>query len=202
MSRHLDTTLVAHLDAEKDDGNTKVALIDINKVFEKHEKFQKKFKDLGERFKELEAMAKTEQAELKRMQDEFAKKEGSAQTEEEKARIAKRESDLRVALSLEQKALAEQEAQIYFETYQEVATKCEELAKEKGVSLVMRMTKAEMKAEDPNSVRTGLMRMVIYQKEGLDITDEIIAAVNHTVSPDPKAGLSKPGAALFAARDH
>ncbi len=202
MPRRVDTTLVAHLDAEKDAGNAKVALIDINMVFEKHEKFQQRFKELGERFKELEATAKTEQAELKRMQDEFAKKEGSAQTEEEKARIEKRESDLIQTLELEQKSLAEGEALIYFETYQEIEANCKAIAEEKAISLILKVMHAEMKASDPNSVRLGLARAVVYHKESLDITDEIIAAVNHAVSPDPKAGLSKPGAALFAARDH
>jgi Skp family chaperone for outer membrane proteins len=202
----VDTTLVANLAAdEKDDDHTKVALLDINKVFEKHARFQQRFKALGDKFKALEASAKQQSEELKRQNDELTKRvfpPGSAQLEEEKAKIAKKEADLRTAVAAEQKALADEEAKIYLETYQEIEAKCEVFAARKGISLVLRHINAEMKAGDPNSVRQGLARMVIYQK-GLDITDEIAAEFRDAPLPEkeplePKATVPKAGEASFA----
>jgi Skp family chaperone for outer membrane proteins len=165
---------------------TNVALIDINKVFEKHAEFQERFKGLGERFKNLEKTVKTEQGKLLKMKDALENfTPGTPQYKEKEAELAKTESEVRVSAGLEQKSLAEEEAKIYYETYREIEQATADFAMQKKIGLVLRHTNAEMKPEDPNSVRMGLSRTVIYQK-GLDITELIIAQLNRDARPTTK----------------
>ncbi len=172
---------------------TNVALIDINKVFEKHGEFQERFKALGERFKGLEKSAKTEQTKILRMKDDLEKfNPGTPQYKEKEAELAKSDSELRVQLTLEQKALAEEEAKIYYETYKQVEEVTADFAARYRIGLVLRHSGSEMKPEDPNSVRMGLMKMVIYQK-GLDITDQIIKEINRDTPTKSSAPVSTKG---------
>lgn len=168
---------------------TNVALIDINKVFESHARFQDRFKSLGDRFKELETRVRKDQAELVKLKEALdGLNAGTPAYKAKEAELAKRDSEVRVSAGLEQKTLAEEEAKIYYETYKEVSEKCAEFAARKGIGLVLRLSNAEIKPEDPNSVRMGIGRLVVYQR-GLDITNLIIAEINRNGGPTKGPGV-------------
>ena len=94
--------------------------------------------------------------------------------EEEMARMA---SDLQVEMALKQKGIAEQEAKIYFNTYNEIYKQVEEFAERYGISLVLRHNNVSMDPQKRDTVLQGVNRAIVYQRQ-LDITEEIVKRVN------------------------
>ncbi|HND56000.1 MAG TPA: OmpH family outer membrane protein, partial [Pirellulaceae bacterium] len=86
-------------------------------------------------------------------------------------------SELQVEMALKQKGIAEQEAKIYFNTYNEIYNQVQEFAERYGISLVLRHNNVAMDPQKRDTVLQGVNRAIVYQRQ-LDITDEIIKRVN------------------------
>jgi hypothetical protein len=73
--------------------------------------------------------------------------------------------------------LQQEEAEIYVETYKFVIEEIQRIAEARGLKLVLRYQADNLDAKDPKKLMESLNRQILYEK-GLDITDEVLQAVN------------------------
>ncbi len=78
----------------------------------------------------------------------------------------------------------EQEAQIRYESYQEIQQHVASFCQSYGIQLVIRFNREPIDASKPQEVQMGLNRPIVYQNS-LDITQHIIDALNPTAAASP-----------------
>jgi len=166
--------------AARTGGTPSVVVIDIGEVFKGHVGFNQQVEAIKKEMKDLEAWVQTEQ---KKVVDARAKLAEYNTTSPEYKKfeesVAHMQSDLQVAATLKQKAILEQEAKVYYSTYEEIYKQVEEFSDRYGISLVLRHSNVAIDPAKRDSVFRGLERNIIYQRN-LDITQEVLSRVNRT----------------------
>lgn len=159
-------------------GGPSVVVIDVGEVFKKHVAFNQQVEAVKKEMKDLEASFQTEQ---KKAVDARAKLSqyapGSPEYKKLEEDVARMASDLQVAMALKQKSILEQEAKIYYSTYQEIYKQVEEFSDRYGITLVLRHSNLPMDPQKRETVFRGMERQIVFQRN-LDITEEIISRVN------------------------
>ena len=153
-------------------------MIDIGEVFKQHAQFNKQLAGLKDEMKNLESFYQGEQRRVAQKRDELSTyNPGSVQYKKLEEETARMVSDLQVEMALKQKNIAEAEAKLYFNTYNEITQHVAEFAERYGISLVLRHNNVQMDPQKRDTVMQGVNRPIVYQQK-LDITDEIISMVN------------------------
>jgi Skp family chaperone for outer membrane proteins len=156
---------------------TRIALIDIAKVFKASEFLSQKRGMLIQDIKESEETAKQLLAELNPMKqaldllDQDAEERVALKEQVEEA-TARWESYRQAA----RKRLLQTESEIYVKAYELISAEVAKYAKQHGIDLVIRYSSEPMKEDNPQKIMEGLGRPIVYQNE-LDISDAIIEAM-------------------------
>lgn len=155
-----------------------VVVIDIGEVFKQHAQFNKQLAGLKDEMKNLESFYQGEQRRVAQKRDELSTfNPGSAQYKKLEEEAARMVSDLQVEMALKQKNIAEAEAKLYYNTYNEITQHVAEFAERYGISLVLRHNNVQMDPQKRDTVMQGVNRPIVYQQK-LDITEEITKRVN------------------------
>jgi len=170
--------------------SSSVALIDINFVFSKHERFKQRGEVLAKKIQGLQKeLAEKEQQILKQRErlKDFAP--GSPDYKRLEEEIAREISDHQVTKQLKQKETREEEARILYETYEEIVAEIRRLAARSGCTLVLRFDSQEIDQRNPAAVQAGVNRMVIYHGADMDMTPYVVEALNASAAASrPAAG--------------
>ncbi|MFO0819258.1 MAG: OmpH family outer membrane protein [Pirellulales bacterium] len=159
-------------------GSPTVVVIDVGEVFKQHAQFNQQLNSLKEEIKSLDAYYQAEQKKIVGQREKLATyKAGSPEYKKLEEEVARMASDLQVEMALKQKNVAEQEANVYFNTYKEIYRQVETFADTYGISLVLRHNNVQMDPQKRDTVLQGVNRAIVFQRN-LDITDEIIKRVN------------------------
>lgn len=158
-----------------------VSLVDVGKVFEAHPVFStelQKLKAEAEHFKNQsvqlreQMVAKSERLKmLTPGSEEF--KRGETELAEELARLEVEQRDT-------MRKLMQREAQLHYDTYQQVNQLIGQYCAEKGIRLVLRHNDQELDVDNPNSVMQYVNSNVVYYAPGRDITADIIQRLSGT----------------------
>ena len=159
--------------------STRVALVDLTKVFAEHTAFKGKVEAMRGEVEEAEK-------ELKARKEEIDKAAAALETlpmgSEKRAEAEKKAAldmqTLQVGVNSQKAKFMEQEAQIYLETYESVLAIIDAYAAEQRIDLVLRFNsdKPDLR-QNLQGVMQHLNRQVLYQK-GIDLTDEIVRRTN------------------------
>ena len=90
--------------------------------------------------------------------------------------MAKKVSDLQVAMTLKRKEFVTRETAIYYETYGQIQASVEKIATQYGISLVLRYDSSPMEEDNRPSVQKGVANPVVYQRN-LDLTAMVIESI-------------------------
>lgn len=157
--------------------NCHVAVLDVSRLFEKFEGFQKEMQRLKTDVDSFELVLKqgqSEQAELGvRVQ---AAAEGSAERRKLEAEFNERNTYLRKEMETKRTGFLAKEAEIYAARYREMEKVVRQIAAKRELRLVLRFS-GDFNDKDRTSVMQSVNRPVVFQDQ-LDITDEVIAALN------------------------
>lgn len=163
-----------------------VALVDVGKVFEAHPRFSQELEQLkmeAEQFKagsvrlREEMAAKSERLKmLTPGSQEF--KDGESSLAQELARLEVEQRDA-------MRKLMQREAQLHYNTYQQVKQTITQYSASQGIRLVLRHNELELDVDNPNSVMQYVRGNVVYHAPGRDITPAIIQLVNGTANVAP-----------------
>lgn len=157
---------------------TRVALLDLARIFNNHDRFKRQSDALRKEVEEAERQLKARKSELESAAESLKTlPKESSQARKLEEQIAHDTAELKEHVAEQKKRFFETEANIYHECYREVMEEVERYAKERGINLVMRFNGETHDFADPQSVQKELNKSVLYH-DGIDITDEILQAVN------------------------
>ncbi len=157
-----------------------VVVLDMNVVFESHGGFKSKMEKIkGEVVgyeEQLKGKGNALRSELETLNATY--KAGSPEHQAGEASLAERDAKLGIQATQKRKQVADQQAQVYYDSYQEILASVRKVASQYNVSLVIRYDSRDINREDRNEVIRGINRNVIFQRD-LDITDLVLADLGY-----------------------
>lgn len=157
---------------------TRVALLDLARIFNNHEGFKRQSTVLRGEVEQAERQLKTRKAELQAAADALkALPSDSSQAKNLQEQITRDSAELTAHVEKQKKQFFEKEAAIYYECYREIMAEVERYSKQRGINLVMRFNGDAFNPADAQAIQKELNKAVLYH-DGVDITDEILQAVN------------------------
>ena len=110
--------------------------------------------------------------------------EPGPQRNQREADIEQQHAKLRTTARQTEAELLSREARVYYETYQEMQTVVEGMAKEYGLSLVLRFDSESIDPNNREEVITGVNRAVVFHRQ-LDLTGLVSKALNARTAAAP-----------------
>ena len=136
-----------------------IAVVDITNVFTNHEGFKQKLAAMRVEVRGFGAQITEENKALVKMRDRLQTfTPGSPDFKKLEEELARQASDHEVRGKLKQKDVMDQEAKIYFETYQEIVREVAKMADAYGINLVLKYEGSPIDPSDRNAIMLGLNR--------------------------------------------
>jgi Skp family chaperone for outer membrane proteins len=162
---------------------TRVAVIDIPHIFKDHPRFKASIDQIKVEVTQFEATVQTSQEKLRAIRNTLAQFEvGSPDYKRVEEQMAQGTSDLQVKMTLKRKDFMEREAKAYFNAYREIEYHVQDFCVRNGFSLVLRFNQTDMDQQNLESIRQGVNRAVVYQRN-LNITDLILQRLKQGSAP-------------------
>lgn len=175
---------------------TNVACVDISFIFKNHNVFNTRLVELNERGAALDAWVRTQQRDLSKMREELqAFKAGTPEYKQLEEKITKAIAENDLSLRRQRTEFLNDEAQLYYETYNQIEQAVAKFALRANIGIVIRFTREPLKNDDPRALQAGIVsRMVIFQNR-LDITDIVLTDLNRGTDPPPQVNKANNGIA-------
>ncbi|MFO0912444.1 MAG: OmpH family outer membrane protein [Pirellulales bacterium] len=162
---------------------SEVAVVDVGEIFQNHPLFTSRMEGLKKEVQQYEQQLEAKGKELMAMKQELdtqAAMKGAPEYKVKEEAMARKQADLAVEAQGKRKEFIEREAQLYYDTYNDVQKLVQQYAQAYNIQLVLRFNRIEMKAEDRNTILQGVNRPVVYYNSRLDITDAIVTYLKST----------------------
>lgn len=158
------------------DRPTRVALVDMAKIFKTSRAFESKRDALKRKIAESTETVKTMAAEIQQKKKRWETLErGSDERAELEEELKSKVAEFEKFRHGETQRFQKIESEIYREVYDLASEEITGYAKSHEIDLVLRFN-SEPIDEDPQKALQGMNRQIVYEN-GLDITEEIIAAL-------------------------
>ena len=155
-----------------------VAVIDINYIFKNHQKFRDSMDAMKGNFQAVDTELKAQQQKMIAAQEQQQQfKPGTPDFKRLDEQVVKMKAGLQVEVTQKRKALVEQEAKIYFDTYIEVGKAIEYYAQRQGIGLVLRFNGDDADPLNRESILRSINKAVHFQNQ-IDITPDVLALLN------------------------
>lgn len=154
----------------------RVAIVDVGQVFQSHPTFAKQLEGLktqADGFKE-ETMQLQKQLQQKAAQIQGAYGKETDDFRNAETKLAQEAAALEIKQKNKLRGLMEQEAQLHFQTYQEIKTAIETFCQQRQISLVLRHSSQEVDPENPASMMQRVNGKVVFYRADNEITSQII----------------------------
>ena len=167
--------------ANAQDGGGIVAVLDVAKVFEMNASFKQQMDAIKARADQLKSQIQAEQTSIQTAAQAVLQLDVGDERNQKESEIEQRQAALRTRARQLETDLLKQEAEIYYQTYEQMKSVVAKLAGEFGISLVMRFDSSAIKAENRADVIKGVNRTVVYH-DHLDLTAKVIEAMGPSVA--------------------
>jgi Skp family chaperone for outer membrane proteins len=156
-----------------------VAVVNMDRVFKTFKPLQEKLVPIKESAAEVEKTVQLRNAELETVVNKLrAATPGSAESVRLQQQAGKLQGELQQFVQKERDNLQKREAAIFLALYRNLEDEVRKYAKAKGIKLVIRQQEGSLDENQPlQQILTSLNRGIIYE-DGLDITDEILKALD------------------------
>ena len=164
-----------------------IAILNMDRVFKTHQPLLDQLAPVREETKKLQETVQLRQAEIETVASQLRKAEaGSPEFQRLQAQLVKLNNELRQMVEKEQQALQKKESVIYLAFYRTLEEEVGKYARSKGIKLVLRQQESSLNENQPlPEVLKALSRSIIYE-DGLDITDEILKALDARAAAEKK----------------
>lgn len=164
-----------------------VALVNIDKIFKTYQPLLDKLAPIKAAAVELEKNVQLRNAELETVVNKLrAAQPGSPEAQRLQQQGAKLQAELQQFVQKERGELQKREATIFLDLYRQLEEEVRKYAKAKGIKLVIRQQEGSLDENQPlQQILTSLNRGIIYE-DGLDITEEILKALDARTASDKK----------------
>jgi Skp family chaperone for outer membrane proteins len=157
---------------------TKIALLDVNKVFKKNAKFKEEMAQIKKEADEMDKKMKEEEATLRSAANQLTEmSKGSTEYSQLEAQIARSKTEWTVDVQVKRRAFLQREANIYRLTYQEVEEIAGKYARERQIDAVFRFMGDPVDSNSPDSILAEINKPIVWHNEKVDITSAIIQLI-------------------------
>lgn len=165
-----------------------VAVVDLNKIFKDHAKFQSMKEDMKRDVDQAENEVKLMRDEIQKLAQQLEdRKPGSPDYKELESQLASRQAQLQAKVQLLKKDFMLQEAKIYHQIYREVNDEIRSYADRMGISMVLRISDDPIDENDPQAVLEELKKSVVHHHPSVNITPVILSVINRRYGAAPQA---------------
>jgi Skp family chaperone for outer membrane proteins len=156
-----------------------IALVNMDRVFKTYQPLLDKLAPIKEGAQDLEKKAQLRQIELETVVTQLRKAQpGTPEAQRLQQQAAKLQTELQQFVVKEREELQRREAAVFLDMYRQLEDEVKKYAKAKGIKLVIRQQEGSLDEKQPlQEILKTLNRGIIYE-EGLDITDEILKALD------------------------
>jgi Skp family chaperone for outer membrane proteins len=158
---------------------TKVALVDMGRVFKNHPEFTAKLEQLRNQATQFRTQSEQEQQQfLKKTEilDQFVR--DSDEYRDTEAKLAKESASLEVEQRASMRELLKQEASLHADIYSEVNEFIAQYCSEHSIQLILRFNSDPVDAANPQSIMQRVNSNVVYYAPDKDVTNVIIQRIS------------------------
>lgn len=155
-----------------------IAMVNVDRILKSDKPFLAKLEPLKEEAKELDGKVQLRQAELETVGGKLrGMQPGSVEAQRLQLQFVKLQTELQQFVTSERQLLQKKEAAVYLEFFRRLEVEISKHAKAHGIRLVIRQYETSFDEGQPlPEILKALNRQILYE-EGLDITDEILKAL-------------------------
>jgi Skp family chaperone for outer membrane proteins len=157
-----------------------IVVLDVAKVFKDNPGFNQKIEAIQQQAQKLKADVEASQQQLRAEAQSMSEKftAGSPERKTAEAELEQKMTSLRTYARQSEGELMQQEANVYFETYQQMQKVVNDLATQYKLALVLRFDSSPINPDESGSVDRAMAvaivnRAIVFQLKS-DITDEVI----------------------------
>jgi Skp family chaperone for outer membrane proteins len=163
-----------------------IAILNMDRIFKSHKPLLEQLAPVREETKKLQETVQLRQAEIETVANQIRKTDpGSPDFQRLQAQLLKLNAELQQLVQAGQQGLQKKESVIYLGFYRILDEEVAKYAKAKGLKLVIRQQDSSLDDNQPlPELLKSLNRSIIYQ-DGLDITDEILKALDARAANKP-----------------
>lgn len=168
-----------------------IAVVDISFIFKEHAQFRAKMNGLKDRMKGIESQLEGDRQTLISLeQQKKILKPDSPDFIAVDEQSARKKTEVQLKMKKLRAGFLDDEAAVYYETYQQVSQTIARYAKHYNIALVLRFNGDKADPSNRQTIIGEINKPVQYQ-DAIDITPDILALVNQgqpAVSSRPAAG--------------
>ncbi len=163
------------------DKNFPIAVVNLDKVFNGCKKHAERLQPIREGAKELDESVQIRQVEMETTANQLRKAmPGSPDQARLQQQLLKLQNDLRIFVETERQKLQKREVGALVATQKDVDEQIKKISKERGLKLILRQYPLPEENQPLQEVVKNLNRDVIYHEEAMDITEDLLKALNET----------------------
>jgi Skp family chaperone for outer membrane proteins len=168
------------------DDSLPIAILNMDRIFKTHKPLQDQLAPVREEAKKLQETVQLRQAEIETVATQIRKTDpGTPDFQRLQAQLLKLNGELQQLAQTGQQSIQKQESTIYLVFYRTLDDEVAKYAKAKGLKLVIRQQDNSLDDNQPLAeILKSLNRSIVYQ-DGLDITDEILKALDARAASQP-----------------
>ena len=169
-----------------------VGVLNTERIFRTHKPLLAKLEPIKTANSEFEKSVQLRQIELETVASQLRKAQpGAADFARLQQQAVKLQGELQQYVTQERQALQKREAAILLAFYRDLDDEVRKYAKAKGLKLVIRQQESSLDENQPlTEIIKSLNRPIVFE-EGLDITDEIVKALEAREQAKPTASNTK-----------
>ena len=160
-----------------------IALVNVDRILKGYKPLQEKLDPIRAEAKELDGTVQIRQAELETVGSQLrSAQSGSPEQQRLQRQFVKLQSDLQQFINTERQKLNGKEVTIYVAFFRQLDAEISKYSKAHGLKLVIRQHESSYDEGQPlPEILKALNRGILYE-ENLDITDEILKALEKSAS--------------------
>ncbi|HEX5443293.1 MAG TPA: OmpH family outer membrane protein, partial [Pirellulales bacterium] len=162
-----------------------IALIDLQYIFSQHIKLKQMEAELRRDVEAAENELRANNQQLRKMMEQLeGYNRGSPEYKQLEEDITKRNADLQIQVKIQKRDFYEREAKGLYAVYKEVMDQVQHYAEKHGIVMVIQFDGETPDETDSNSIKTEIMKPVVYHSKAIDITPFILDAVSPPARPN------------------
>ena len=168
--------------AQTSSGPHKIAVVDVAYIFKNHPGIKAQVAKVEAELKAFDTELQQKRAAIKSAAEKLKSfSVGSPEYAQQEEQLASMDSKLRLEMARKRKELADAEAKIYFDNYQQIAAGVKLIAQHNGINLVLRYNSEEMNKESGETVIRGVMKNIVYHDDGMNMTPTVMEYLNRVL---------------------
>ena len=160
-----------------------IGLVNVDRILKTHKPLLARIDPLKSEAKELDAAIQVRQAELETVAGQFRRTPpGTPEQQRLQGQLGKLQTDMQQFVVTERSQLQKKEMAVYLDFFRKLDAEISKYAKEHRLKLVLRQSETSLEDNQtlPDAMK-ALNRTILFD-EGLDITDDILKALNATAA--------------------